>query len=86
MITWLGIFCLYYEYCFCIIERLLHDLACLTVRELVDDDALANGLCVECLAVNRVGSDNLSRGIFCLHVLNGCLALLQVEVPCTEAV
>ena len=65
---------------------LLHDLACLTVRELVDDDALANGLCVECLAVNCVRSDNLSRSLFCLNVLNSCLVLLQVEVPCCEAV
>ena len=65
---------------------LLYNLACLAVRELADDDALANGLCVECLAVNSVRSDNLSRGFFCLHVLNGCLALLQVEVPCCEAV
>lgn len=83
MIHALGLLILYIPNLTC---SLLHDFACLAVREFVDNDTLANAIGVESLAVNGIRSDNLSRSLFCLNVLNGCLALLQVEVPCCEAV
>ena len=79
----LGLFILYIPNLTC---SLLYNLASLAVRELVDNDALANGIGVESLAVNCVRSDNLSRSPFCLNVLYSSLVLLQVEVPCSEAV